>query len=49
MESKALDKSIAVEPVITFLESRATRQSSTILTSAVQVSIWKQKDKKFNI
>ena len=36
MESKALDKSIAVEPVITFLESRARRQSSTILTSAVQ-------------
>ena len=35
MEWKALDKSIAMEPV-TFLESRARRQSSTILTSAVQ-------------
>ena len=35
MESKALDKSIAREPV-TFLESRARRQSSTISTSAVQ-------------
>ena len=35
MEWKALDKSIAMEPV-TFLESRARRQLSTILTSAVQ-------------
>ena len=48
MESNALDKSIAMVPV-TFLESRARRQSSTILTRAVQVSIWKQKDKEFNI
>ena len=35
MELKALDKSIAMEPV-TFLEFRARRRSSTILTSVVQ-------------